>query len=283
MKLVRYGPLGQEKPGLLDASHVVRDLSAVIPDWTPATLVQETLARVAKLNPLELPAVPAGTRLGMPLRGIPKFIAIGLNYTDHAREVGRSHPSEPVIFTKAISCLTGPDDDVMLPKGSTRTDWEVELGVVIGKTARYVEKSRALDFVAGYCLVNDLSEREYQNDRGGTWDKGKGCDTFGPVGPWLVTADESGDPQDLDLWLEVNGVRHQNGHTRNMIFPVADLIAWVSSYMTLEPGDLLTTGTPAGVGAGLKPPVFLKPGDTMRLGGGKLGIQQHRVIPWTCA
>lgn len=280
MKLVRHGMPGQEKPGLVDSTNVVRDLSAIVPDWTPAQLSRETLARVAKLDPFELPAVPPGTRLGVPVSGIPKFVAIGLNFADHAREAGRPHPAEPVIFTKAISCLTGPNDEVMLPKGSTRTDWEVELGVVIGKTARYVEKSRALEFVAGYCLVNDLSEREYQNDRGGTWDKGKGCDTFGPVGPWLVTAAEIEDPQDLDLWLEVNRVRHQDGHTRNMIFSVADLIAWVSSYMTLEPGDLLTTGTPAGVGAGLKPPVFLKPGDSMRLGSGKLGIQQHRVIAW---
>ena len=280
MKLVRYGAPGHEKPGLLDSSQVVRDLSAVIPDWTPTQLSPETLARVAKLNPADLPAVPPGTRLGLPLSGISKFIAIGLNYTDHAREVGRTHPAEPVIFTKAISCLTGPDDNVMLPKDSTRTDWEVELGVITGKTAHYVDKSNALDFVAGYCLVNDLSEREYQNDRGGTWDKGKGCDTFGPIGPWLVTADELPDPQDLDLWLEVNGKRYQNGHTRNMIFPVAELIAWVSSYMTLFPGDLLTTGTPAGVGAGLKPPVFLKPGDTMQLGSAKLGTQQHRVTSW---
>jgi 2,4-diketo-3-deoxy-L-fuconate hydrolase len=280
MKLVRHGPPDHEKPGLLDSSQVVRDLSAIIPDWTPTQLSPETLAKVAKLIPADLPAVPPGTRLGQPLTGIPKFLAIGLNYTDHAREVGRTHPAEPVIFTKAISCLTGPDDDVMLPKGSTRTDWEVELGVIIGKTARYVDKSNALNFVAGYCLVNDLSEREYQNDRGGTWDKGKGCDTFGPIGPWLVTADELPDPQDLDLWLDVNGKRYQNGHTRNMIFPVAELIAWVSSYMTLFPGDLLTTGTPAGVGAGLKPPVFLKPGDTMQLGSAKLGTQQHRVTSW---
>lgn len=280
MRIVRHGLPGQERPGLLDASGVVRDLSGVIADWTPTQLTPETLARVAALGPSGLPPVAAGTRLGIPLAGIGKFIGIGLNFTDHARAAGRAHPGEPVIFTKAISCLTGPDDEVRLPRGSTKSDWEVELGVIIGRTARQASASEALDLVAGYCLVNDLTEREFQNDRGGTWDKGKGCDTFGPVGPWLVTADEITHPQDLDLWLEVNGTRHQDGHTRNMIFPVAELIASVSTYMTLEPGDLLTTGTPAGVGAGLNPPLFLKPGDTMRLGSQRLGVQQHRVVSW---
>ena len=280
MKIVRFGTRGEERPGLVDGDHIVRDLSGVIPDWTPERLAPAELARIAALNPKNLPAAPGGARLGVPVQGVGKFIAIGLNFTDHAAEAKRAVPAEPVVFTKAISCLAGPDDEVMLPRGSTHTDWEVELGVVIGKTARYVEAGEALAHAAGYCLVNDLSEREFQNDRGGTWDKGKGCDTFGPVGPWLVTADEAGNPQDLDLWLDVNGVRYQNGHTRNMIFPVAELIAYVSCFMTLEPGDILTTGTPAGVGAGLKPPLFLKPGDTMRLGSRKLGTQEHRVAAW---
>ncbi len=217
----------------------------------------------------------------MPLNGVGKFIGIGMNFRDFAREAGRPIPAEPALFTKAISCLTGPDDDVVLPRDSVKTDWEVELGVVIGSTARYVEQHTALEFVAGYCLVNDLSEREFQNDRGGTWDKGKGCDTFGPVGPWLVSADEIADPQSLDLWLEVNGRRYQDGNTCNMIFPVAELIARVSCYMTLEPGDILTTGTPAGVGSSVEPdPVFLRPGDTMRLGSSLLGIQTHRIAAW---
>jgi len=280
MKLVRHGAPGKERPGFLDSTQVVRDLSALIPDWTPAQLTPDTLARLTELNPLELPAVPAGTRLGVPLSGIGKFIGIGLNFKDFALAAQRPLPAEPALFTKAISCLTGPNDDVMLPRGSTSTDWEVELGVIIGRTARYVERSEALEFVAGYCLVNDLTERDYQNNRGGTWDKGKGCDTFGPVGPWLVTPEELCDPQDVELWLEVNGVRHQSGHTRNMIFPIGDLIAYVSQFVTLQPGDLITTGTPAGVGSGLKPPIFLQPGDSMRLGSSWLGVQQHRVTEW---
>jgi 2,4-diketo-3-deoxy-L-fuconate hydrolase len=220
-------------------------------------------------------------RFGIPVHGIGKFLAIGLNYTDFAEQMGRPIPKEPVIFTKVVSCLTGPNDEVMLPKDSTHTDWEVELGVVIGQTARYVERSEALDYVAGYCLVNDISEREYQNDRGGTWDKGKGCDTFGPVGPWLVTTDELCDPQDVDLWLEVNNVRYQNGHTRTMIFGIAELVAYVSAFITLEPGDLIATGTPPGIGSAMKPdPIFLKAGDSMRLGSAKLGVQEHRVQPW---
>jgi 2-keto-4-pentenoate hydratase/2-oxohepta-3-ene-1,7-dioic acid hydratase in catechol pathway len=281
MKMVRFGAAGLERPGLIDQAGELRDLSAVIRDWNPQHLSAPDLRRIAALDPRALPAVPGNPRLGIPVQGIGKFLAIGLNYTDFAEEMGRPIPKEPVIFTKVVSCLTGPHDEVMLPKNSTHTDWEVELGVVIGETARYVEKSEAVGHVAGYCLVNDISEREYQNDRGGTWDKGKGCDTFGPVGPWLVTADELCDPQDVDLWLEVNGVRYQNGHTRTMIFGIAELVAYVSRFITLEPGDLIATGTPPGVGSGLKPdPVFLKAGDSMRLGSAKLGVQEHRVQSW---
>jgi 2-keto-4-pentenoate hydratase/2-oxohepta-3-ene-1,7-dioic acid hydratase in catechol pathway len=281
MKIVRFGAAGHERPGLLDSSDVIRDLSTVIADWSPQTLGRAELARIGALDVTRLPAVRGQQRLGVPLSGVGKFIAIGLNYADHAAEAKKPIPTEPVIFTKAISSLTGPSDEVMLPRGSTHGDWEVELGVVIGTTARYVERSRALDHVVGYCLVDDVSEREYQNDRGGTWDKGKGCDTFGPVGPWLVTPDELGDPQDLDLWLDVNGVRRQTGNTRTMIFPVAELVAYVSEFMTLEPGDILATGTPPGVGMGMKPePVYLKVGDIMRLGSTRLGVQQHTVVPW---
>ena len=281
MKMVRFGPRGAERPGLIDDGGALRDLSAVIPDWNPQSLGPSALKRVAALDARRLPAVHGSPRLGIPLQGIGKFLAIGLNYTDFAEEMGRPIPKEPVIFTKVVSCLTGPHDEVMLPKGSTHTDWEVELGVVIGQTARYVERAEALSHVVGYCLVNDLSEREYQNDRGGTWDKGKGCDTFGPVGPWLVTTDELTDPQDVDLWLDVNGVRYQNGHTRTMIFGVAELVAYVSAFITLEPGDLIATGTPPGIGSALKPdPIFLKPGDSVRLGSTKLGVQEHRVQSW---
>ena len=281
MKLVRYGAAGHERPGLLDATGVIRDLSTIIDDWSPRYLGRTEIARIGTLDPAQLAAVPGPPRLGMPVAGIGKFIAIGLNYADHAAEANKPIPTEPVIFTKAISSLTGPSDEVMLPRNSRHSDWEVELGVVIGATARYVERTRALDHVAGYCLVDDVSEREYQNDRGGTWDKGKGCDTFGPVGPWLVTPDEVGDPQNLDLWLDINGVRRQSGNTRTMIFPVAELVAYVSEFMTLEPGDILATGTPPGVGMGMKPePVYLKAGDSMRLGSTKLGVQQHAVVAW---
>jgi 2-keto-4-pentenoate hydratase/2-oxohepta-3-ene-1,7-dioic acid hydratase in catechol pathway len=281
MKMVRFGPPGEERPGLIDDGGELRDLSAVVCDWNPQSLTPASLRRVAALDPRTLPAVVGNPRLGIPVHGIGKFLAIGLNYTDFAEQMRRPIPKEPVIFTKVVTCLTGPNDEVMLPKNSTHTDWEVELGVVIGQTARYVETSAALEYVAGYCLVNDISEREYQNDRGGTWDKGKGCDTFGPVGPWLVTTDEIGDPQDVDLWLEVNGVRYQNGHTRTMIFGIAELVAYVSAFITLEAGDLIATGTPPGVGSAMKPdPVFLKAGDSMRLGSAKLGVQEHRVQPW---
>jgi 2,4-diketo-3-deoxy-L-fuconate hydrolase len=281
LRIVRHGSVGEERPGLVDANGTVRDLSGALEDWTPRALARDELRRIAALDVNGLPVVNSSARLGVPVTGIGKFIAIGMNYTDFAADAGRPIPKEPTIFTKAVSCLAGPDDAVMLPQGSTHTDWEVELGVVMGATARYAKTQDALHLVAGYCLVNDLSEREFQNDRGGTWDKGKGCDTFGPVGPWLVTAGDIDNPQDVDLWLDVNGVPYQNGHTRNMIFPVAELIAYVSQFMTLEPGDILTTGTPAGVGIAQKPkPVYLKPGDVMRLGSSKLGIQQHHIESW---
>jgi 2,4-diketo-3-deoxy-L-fuconate hydrolase len=278
MKIVRFGVAGHEKPGFIDSSGTLRDLSGVVDDWTGANIAPGELARIAHLADSRHPAVASGTRLGMPLIGVGKFIAIGLNYKDHAEEAKQPIPTEPVIFCKATSSLAGPNDDVILPRGSKKSDYEVELGVVIGTTARYVEEGEALKHVAGYCLVNDLSEREYQLERGGTWDKGKGCDTYGPIGPWLVTSDEIKDPQDIDLWLEVNGNRRQDGTTRNMIFTVAKLVAYTSCFMTLQPGDIVTTGTPKGVGMGMKPePVFLKAGDRMRLGSSKLGIQEYSV------
>lgn len=278
MKIVRFGDAGHEHPGLIDSSGTLRDLSGAVDDWSGARLGTSELVRIAHLEHHRYPKVDPGTRLGMPLAAVGKFIAIGLNYKDHAEEAKLPIPSEPVIFCKATSSLSGPNDDVVLPRGSKKSDWEVELGVVIGTTARYVEESAALEHVAGYCLVNDLSEREFQLERGGTWDKGKGCDTFGPIGPWLVTSDEIKDPQDIDLWLEVNGIRRQDGTTRNMIFGVAKLVAYTSCFMTLEPGDILTTGTPKGVGMGMKPtPIFLKAGDRLRVGSSRLGIQEYSV------
>lgn len=278
MKLLRHGLQGQEKPGLLDAAGTIRDLSRIITDVTPDTLSAAKLKELAALDTSSLPLVAPGTRLGLPINGIRKFIAIGLNYADHAAEANLPIPSEPVVFTKAISCLSGPNDDVMLPPDAKKGDWEVELGIVIGKTARHVSENEALDYVAGYALVNDVSEREWQMERGMTWDKGKGFDTFGPVGPWFVTADEVGDPQTLDLWLDLNGQRMQTGNTRTMIFNVAQIVSYVSKVCTLWPGDLITTGTPPGVGMGKKPQVFLKPGDVMRLGISKLGEQTQRVV-----
>lgn len=281
MKLLRYGPVGQERPGLLDQDGVIRDLSAHIADIGPDQLSPAALNRLAAIDPASLPAVEGSPRYGPPVTGVRKFLAIGLNFADHAAESGAPVPEEPIVFTKATSCIQGPDDLVMLPKDSIKSDWEVELGVVIGTTARYVEEADALDHVAGYVLINDLSEREYQLERGGSWDKGKGCDTFGPIGPWLVTADEVGDVQSLGMWLDVNGQRMQTGNTATMVFGVGALIAYVSRFMTLEPGDIITTGTPPGVGLGMKPsPVYLKPGDTMRLGIDKLGEQQQSVIAW---
>jgi len=261
MKLLRFGAAGQEKPGLVDADGHLRDLSAHLADITPDALSPERLAALRALDPANLPRVEGTPRYGVPVAGIGKFIAIGLNFADHAAESGLAIPAEPVVFTKAISCLTGPNDPVMLPRGSSKTDWEVELGVVIGRRARYVDEASALDYVAGYVVVNDVSEREYQLERGGSWDKGKGCDTFGPVGPWLVTADEVGDPQQLGMWLDINGQRMQTGNTRTMIFGVGKIVAYLSEFMTLQPGDLITTGTPPGVGMGQKPaPVYLKAG-----------------------
>ena len=281
MKLLRYGPAGHEQPGLLDANGRIRSLAANIPDLTPQHLSPAALKRLAAIDPASLPVATGSPRLGVPFAGSRKFIAIGLNYADHAAESNLAIPTEPVVFTKAVSCLQGPNDDVMIPKGSKKTDWEVELGVVIGTTARYVEERDALEHVAGYCVINDLSEREYQLERGGTWDKGKGCDTFGPVGPWLVTRDEVGDVQSLDMWLDVNEQRMQTGNTRTMIFSVAKIVSYVSHFMTLEPADIITTGTPPGVGMGRKPePVYLAAGDTLRLGIARLGEQRQAVIPW---
>lgn len=281
MKLLRYGPAGRERPGLLDAEGRIRDLSAHLPDLGPDALAPERLAALARLDPSSLPLVEGAPRLGVPVAGVGKFIAIGLNYADHAAESNLPIPTEPVVFTKAISSLSGPNDPVMLPRDSVKGDWEVELGIVIGRRAAYVEEAEALAHVAGYCLVNDVSEREFQIERGGTWDKGKGCDTFGPVGPWLVTADEVGDPQDLDMWLDLNGRRMQTGNTRTMIFGCAEIVSYVSRFMTLMPGDIITTGTPPGVGMGIKPaPVYLKPGDVMTLGIAKLGEQRQEVVAW---
>jgi len=280
MKLLRHGRKGHEKPGLLDAQGQVRDLSGLIRDISAATLAPASLKALASVDPTTLPVVEAGT-LAVPWAGMGKFIAIGLNYADHAAEANMPIPKEPIVFMKTTSCAVGAHHPVVLPQGSAKSDWEVELGVVIGSRARYVSEADALAHVAGYCVVNDVSEREYQLERGGQWDKGKGCDTFGPIGPWLVTADEVGDPHSLGMRLEVNGHRYQNGSTKTMIFGVATLVSYLSRFMTLEPGDCITTGTPPGVGMGVKPnPVFLKPGDVMRLGIDKLGEQRQQVHAW---
>ncbi len=278
MKLLRYGRPGRELPGLLDEDGQVRDLSGVIDDVTPDILKPKKMAKLAKLKTSKLPLVKKVRRLGPPIVGMQKFIAIGLNYTDHAEETGADAPAEPIIFTKQLNCLCGPNDDVVLPRKSVKGDWEVELGFVIGKKAKNVTKKDALDHVAGYCIVNDVSEREFQIEHGGQWTKGKSFDTFGPVGPWLVTADEVGNPQRLKLWLEVNGERMQDGTTANMIFNVDHIVSYLSRHMTLFPGDLVCTGTPAGVGLGMKPPRFLKEGDIMRLGIDKLGEQEQKVV-----
>ncbi len=281
MKLLRHGAKGAEKPALLDAQGNVRDLSGVLGDIDAAALAPGALQRLRALDVAALPRIAQPGPLALPWAGMGKFIAIGLNYADHAAESGLPLPKEPVVFMKAVSCAVGAHHPVVLPQGSVKTDWEVELGVVIGSRARYVAEADALRHVAGYCVVNDLSEREYQLERGGTWDKGKGCDTFGPIGPWLVTADEVSDPQNLALWLEVNGQRRQTGHTGSMIFGVAALVSYLSRFMTLQPGDCITTGTPPGVGMGMKPqPVFLKPGDLMRLGIDGLGEQRQSVHAW---
>lgn len=282
MKLLRYGPAGSERPGLLDDKGRVRDLSAHVSDIAGDRLAPESLARLAALDPAALPLVP-GTpqrdlRLGPCVGEVRKFIAIGLNYADHAAESGMPVPAEPIVFSKWTSCITGPDDDVRLPPGSTKTDWEAELGVVIGTSAAHVSIQDAMAHVAGYCVVNDISEREWQLERGGTWDKGKGFDTFGPLGPWLVTRDEIPDPQDLSIWLEVDGRRCQEGSTATMVFGVAEIVAYCSRLMTLLPGDVIATGTPPGVGMGQNPKVFLKGGEVMRLGIAGLGQQTQRVV-----
>jgi len=279
MKLIRYGDNKQEKPGIVDNDGRIRDLSGVISDIDGTTISEEGLARLRGLDISTLPVVEGNPRIGPCVGKIGKFVCIGLNYSDHAAESGLPEPSEPVIFNKWTSAVVGPNDDVAIPRGSKKTDWEVELGVVIGKEARYVSKKDALSHVAGYCVINDVSEREYQVERGGTWDKGKGCDTFGPIGPWLVTADEVPDPQALRLWLEVDGKRYQDGTTGKMIFDVATIISYLSEFMSLQPGDVISTGTPPGVGMGVKPePVYLKAGQTMRLGIDGLGEQTQKVV-----
>jgi 2,4-didehydro-3-deoxy-L-rhamnonate hydrolase len=284
MKLLRYGRKGHEKPALLDDKGRVRDLSAVLADIGPGTLTPQGLAALAAVDVDKLPIVETPGRIAPPWRGVGKFIAIGLNYSDHAAESNLPVPKEPVVFTKTTSCIVGCNDAVVLPQGSIKGDWEVELGVAIGTKARYVSQADALQYVAGYCVVNDVSEREYQLERGPQWDKGKGCDTFGPVGPWLVTRDEVPDPQTLGMWLDVNGKRFQSGNTKTMIFDVATLVSYLSRFMTLYPGDLITTGTPPGVGMGIKPsPVFLKPGDVMTLGIDGLGAQRQVVHAWNAA
>ncbi|SNB65982.1 2-keto-4-pentenoate hydratase/2-oxohepta-3-ene-1,7-dioic acid hydratase (catechol pathway) [Arboricoccus pini] len=281
MKLLRYGPPGAERPGLLDRSGRIRDLSGHLSDLDGAAYAAESLERLAALDPESLPLISGEQRYGCPVAKVGKFIAIGLNFSDHARESNLPIPTEPVVFTKAISCIQGPNDDVVIPRGSTKTDWEVELGVVIGKRASYVSKDAALDHVAGYVLINDVSERHYQAERGGTWDKGKGCDTFGPIGPWFVSKDEVGDVQKLGMWLDVNGKRMQTGNTATMIFDVETIVSYLSEFMTLMPGDVITTGTPPGVGMGIKPePVYLKPGDIITLGIDKLGEQRQVCVAW---
>ena len=281
MKLMRYGAKGAEKPALVDAEGRVRDLSGELGDITASTLSPHSLARLRALDPGTLPIVPNPGRIAAPWSGCEKFLCIGLNYADLAAESNLPIPKEPIIFMKPISARVGPNDPVVLPQGSVKSDWEVELGIVIGSKARYVSEADALAHVAGYCIVNDVSEREYQIERGGTWDKGKGCDTFGPVGPWLVTTDEIPDPQVLDMWLDVNGHRYQKGSTKTMIFGVAQLVSYCSRFMTLHPGDLISTGTPPGVGMGVKPgPVYLKAGDTMRVYIQGLGEQNQKVHAW---
>lgn len=279
MKLVRYGQPGAERAGLLDAQGTLRDVSMLLPDIGPEQLAPRTLEGLAALDPTRLPAVEGAVRLGCPIARIGKIVCVGLNYADHAAEAGLTAPAEPVLFMKATSALSGPTDPVRLPPGAQKVDWEVELGVVIGTRARGVSEQAALQHVAGYVLANDVSERSYQMERGGQWDKGKGCDTFAPLGPWLVTADEVPDPHAIDLWLEVNGQRMQSGSTRDFIFGVPQVVSYISAFMTLEPGDVILTGTPAGVGLGRKPqPVFLQPGDVMRLGATGLGEQRLTCV-----
>ncbi|GGA49764.1 fumarylacetoacetate hydrolase family protein [Pelagibacterium lentulum] len=283
MKLLRYGAKGSEKPGLLDADGNVRDLSGIVADISGDALTPEGLAKLQAIDPASLPLVEGkpqgGLRVGPCVGQVGKFICIGLNYADHAEESGLPVPPEPVVFNKWTSAIVGPDDDVEIPRGSKKTDWEVELGVVIGKPGRYIAEKDALSHVAGYCVVNDVSEREFQIERSGTWDKGKGCDTFGPIGPWLVTADEVTDPQNLKLWLEVDGKRYQDGTTATMVFTVEKIVSYLSQFMSLQPGDIISTGTPPGVGMGQKPePIYLKPGQVMTLGIEGLGAQRQKVV-----
>ena len=279
MKLLRYGEKGQERPALLDADGRLRDLSAHISDIAGDALLPHNLARLQELDPASLPLVPGNPRLGACVGQVGKFICIGLNYADHAAETGAPIPDEPIIFNKWTSAIVGPNDTIEIPRHSTKTDWEVELGVVIGQGGRYIEESQAMQHVAGYCVINDVSEREFQLERGGTWDKGKGCDTFGPLGPWLVSRDEIADPHQLSIWLEVDGHRYQNGNTRTMIFQIPKLISYLSQFMSLQPGDVISTGTPPGVGLGIKPvPVYLKPGQKIRLGIEGLGEQNQTTV-----
>ena len=279
MKLLRYGPKGREKPGILDKDGKIRDLSAHVPDIAGSVLQPDSLKKLAALDPRQLPLASGELRIGPCVGKIGKFVCIGLNYADHAAETGAPIPKEPIIFMKATSAVIGPNDEVEIPRGSVKTDWEVELGVIIGRNAKYIPENAAMDYVAGYCVVNDVSEREYQIERGGQWDKGKGCDTFGPTGPWLVTKDEVPDPQNLAMWLEVDGKRYQNGSTKTMIFNVPKLVSYLSHFMSLQPGDVISTGTPPGVGMGQKPnPIYLKAGQTMRLGIEGLGEQQQKLV-----
>jgi 2-keto-4-pentenoate hydratase/2-oxohepta-3-ene-1,7-dioic acid hydratase in catechol pathway len=280
MKLLRYGPAGREKPGLLDADGRIRDLSSIVSNIDSGLLAPGRLEHLSRFDPVKLPLVRGTPRLGVPYTGIGKFIGIGLNYSDHAAETGMAVPTEPIVFMKATTSITGPNDGIVLPKGSTKVDWEVELGVVIGTRAQYVDEANALRHVAGYCVINDVSERNFQLERGSQWDKGKGCDTFGPIGPYLVTADSIANPQDLDMWLDVNGEPRQRGNTRTMVFGVAHLVSYVSRFMTLMPGDIIATGTPPGVGIGRTPPQFLRPGDVVTLGIEGLGEQRSRVTAW---
>jgi len=278
MKLVRFGAPGREKPGIIDDKGRIRDLSKIVPDIAGEALSDKSLAKIRKTDLSKLPVVKAGTRLGPCVGGTRHFVAIGLNYADHAAETGAQIPKEPIIFQKAPTCIVGPNDDTMIPKGSTKLDYECEIAIVIGSRARYLSKKNALDAVAGYCICNDVSERNFQAERGGQWTKGKGCETFGPLGPWLVTADEIPAPQSLSMWLDVNGDRMQKGSTRTMIFPVAHIVSYVSQFMVLEPGDVIATGTPPGVGQGKKPPKFLKAGDIVSLGIEDLGEQRCKVV-----
>lgn len=281
MKLLRFGAIGQERPALLDSEGRIRDLASVISDVSGPSLRRDSLNALRSCNPHALPIVDGKPRVGPCVGSVGKIICVGLNYSDHAAESGMPIPNEPILFLKASSSIAGPNDDIQIPRGSEKTDWEVELGVVIGEPGKYISPQRALDHVAGYCVINDLSERSYQLERGGQWDKGKGCDTFAPIGPWLVTPEEISDPQNLDMWLEVDGRRYQSGTTRTMIFGVAHLVSYISEFMSLQSGDIISTGTPPGVGLGQKPtPVYLRPGQQVRLGIAGLGVQEQRMVAY---